>query len=415
MSWIDRLQPSISLTSPDGDLFEPQWIGNERSREKKLGIFTYPNVPGSLVQDLDVNSTKYPLTLYFSGTDNDKESDRFFRALEQKGTWQVEHPVRGKLTLQPMSFSENIMPISSGNVTVINSEWIEPLDESVFVSAVEMQSNIDSAVVEANEKALEEFVEKVSEVSGTARTAINNAASKIKGIVDRVLGPLAQLNDSITSSFNSISATIDSTITAVILAPAELAGQIQNLIQLPGNIIESTTEKFSSYSDLIDEIYNVDGNTAETFAVKDLAISSILSAVASISSGTDANSRVEIISQVEFVSELFDNSINNLDSDMDKVATDKIENQYISQEGTFPQNLLVSSLAVSYLLNASFDLSIEKRFTINEYTLPIFICIEEYGTDELLDFFYETNKITGSDFLLLSPGTEIIVYPGITP
>ena len=100
---------------------------------------------------------------------------------------------------------------------------------------------------------------------------------------------------------------------------------------------------------------------------------------------------------------------------MSKVQTDKIEDQYISQEGTFPQNLLVSSLAVDYLLKASFDLSIEKRFTIVENSLPILLCIQEYGTDELLDFFYETNKITGSDFLLLPAGTEVIVYPGITP
>ena len=295
MSWLDRLQDKISLTSPEGDLFEPLWVGNERSREKKLGIFTYPDVPGSLVQDLDVNSTKYPLTLYFSGSDNDKESNRFFKALEQKGVWDVQHPVRGKLILQPISFIESIEPVSSGNVTIVTTEWIEPLDQSVFVSAVQLQSKINGAVADANEKSLQSFVDSVSEVTGTARTAVNNATSKVKTAINKVLSPLAKINSSINSSFNSIQRAIDSTITAVILAPAELAGQIQNLIALPGNIIANTTETLGSYSDLIDELYGIDGDTAETFAIKDLALSAALSTVASIASGSNANSRVEII------------------------------------------------------------------------------------------------------------------------
>ena len=58
--------------------FDAFWTGNTRSREKKVGIFTYPKVKGSFVQDMDVNGVSYPLTLFFEGTDNDIEAQKFF-------------------------------------------------------------------------------------------------------------------------------------------------------------------------------------------------------------------------------------------------------------------------------------------------------------------------------------------------
>ncbi len=57
----DRLRPDIQLISPEGTIFIALWSGNDRSQDKKVGIFDYPLVDGSTVQDLGVSAAPYPL------------------------------------------------------------------------------------------------------------------------------------------------------------------------------------------------------------------------------------------------------------------------------------------------------------------------------------------------------------------
>jgi len=75
----DRLRPNIQLTSPDGTVFTALWRGNESSHVKKIGIFDYPGVAGSTVQDQNIKSATYPLTLQFVGPDNDLTAKQFRR------------------------------------------------------------------------------------------------------------------------------------------------------------------------------------------------------------------------------------------------------------------------------------------------------------------------------------------------
>ena len=56
MSWKDRLRGEIVLTSPDGDVFNAKWVGNDRSKEKKIGRFDYPDFDGSVIQDLGIKT-----------------------------------------------------------------------------------------------------------------------------------------------------------------------------------------------------------------------------------------------------------------------------------------------------------------------------------------------------------------------
>ena len=130
MTWIDRLSPTIDLTSPDGNIFDALWRNGPRSLTKKLGIFEFPGVKGAVVQDLDVGPTRWPLVIFFDGEDNDKEGTRFFKACKERGLWTIIHPVKGSLELQLISATELIDPVESGNITRFETEWIEPIPEA---------------------------------------------------------------------------------------------------------------------------------------------------------------------------------------------------------------------------------------------------------------------------------------------
>ena len=100
MTWKDRIQPSVKLTSPSGLEFTASWVGNDRTFQRKLGIFDYPGLNGVYVQDLGTSGVTYPLTLMFTGEDNDIEASRFFAACGNPGLWKIQHPTKGALNLQ---------------------------------------------------------------------------------------------------------------------------------------------------------------------------------------------------------------------------------------------------------------------------------------------------------------------------
>ena len=135
-SWQDRLRDHIKLTSPSGLEFTPGWKGDDVSLEKRVAQFNYPTVNGTVVQDQGRTGHTYSLTLYFEGSDNDTESLRFLRALDEVGPWTVVHPVDGTLILQPIgTVTRPTQPVTSGNLTVISSTWIVPYEAGAASSA----------------------------------------------------------------------------------------------------------------------------------------------------------------------------------------------------------------------------------------------------------------------------------------
>ena len=83
MSWVDRLRETIKFVSPSGRVFEALWIGNDRTKTKKLGQFSPPKRRGTIIQDLDVDSTVYPLNFIFEGTNHDIEASLFFQTCDE--------------------------------------------------------------------------------------------------------------------------------------------------------------------------------------------------------------------------------------------------------------------------------------------------------------------------------------------
>jgi len=151
MTAIDRTLDLLTLTSPGGDVFKAKYRGSERSRRKKLGVFSYPNVDGDEFQDLGSSSPEYPLTFYFTGVDHDLEQQRFFDATIQAGPWQVQHPVHGILKLQLVSITTNNQPVDDAMRTVITCEWIIPIDPETGELPAEIANKIRAKIGEIME------------------------------------------------------------------------------------------------------------------------------------------------------------------------------------------------------------------------------------------------------------------------
>ena len=419
MSWQNRLQPTIKLTSPKGNVFTPSWQGDPRNMGKKLGIFEFPKIKGLRIQDLDVGGIRYPLTLLFVGDDNDLEADRFFMACKERGLWSVVHPVRNLLKLQLVSVSEEIQPVTSGNITQIDTEWLEPQETTKKLLLPWIEQFVSAQSVIANTAASEQATEGIVQETFGLTKKIATETEKIVQVINNGLKSITEPIAEINSLISGIHRSITSTLSEITINIAELGGEIQQLVQLPVLATEDIIERINAYSSLILEIFTLipPGSEPEdknNILLLELVLSGIIVAVSQSAVSGILETRAQAVQTIENISSLFNDIINNLDDGQENFQTQTIDFQYFSQSQSFIDSVRIITLAFQYLQLSIFDLAIEKRFNLEAPRAPIEITITEYGelgeNDINFDNFITSNKLKGNEILILPSGREVVVY-----
>ena len=420
MSWEDRVKEFITLTSPLGDFYEAKWIGGSRTFSKKLGEFSYPNVQGTVVQDLDSTSFTYPLTIYFDGADHDLVSEDFITSTRQKGLWTINHPVKGNLFLQLVDITENNQPVEVGSYTKIDMNFIDPVKDEVITSIDEISDDILSQLVIIDEFASGQFTQ-ITQEDFSQISAIKETFRSIVGTASNIFSTLTESVAEINSQFNSIQNAINDTLDAVFVDPLRLAGQIQNLIALPALISANFENRFTAFQELASEIFKLspDDNDTSIEALnvvlsQELCLSSILAITPTIGASSEFQIRSETLGALDAITNLFTETTTELDSIQKNFDDVFIDNQYFSQQQTFNEIVKTTALSNKLLIQRTFDLKIARTIVLKKPESPLVITLKEYGSigenEENYELFLTSNNLSGDDILLLQSGREVVVY-----
>lgn len=419
MSWQDRVQGSIELTSPDGAVFSAKWVGNARSVEKKLGIFTYPKFDGAVIQDLGLAGTRYPLQLFFDGQDNDLESSRFFDAFSARGVWQIQHPTKGALALQPLNVTENIQPIESGSVTVFDTEWLQPVPPTSILSIAQLAATIRTQSRTVDDVALSHMTDTAKQQSVEQVNSIKNATESTLSVYDKTVASLLEFSGEVAAEAAAIRRGIADTLDTTPLDLTVLGGQIQAIVRTPSKITGDILQTLKPFADFIDQMSalpdeEADQNYLNILSIRELFLTSANSAVALVSASNPPGTRAQALEAADLVSSEFQIITDGLDGAQTQFEALRVDQQYFSQSTSFVESAQITAAATRYLLEASFDLAVEKRFTLDRERAPIEITITEYGElgddDSNFDLFIASNQLKADDILLLPAGREVVIY-----
>lgn len=419
MSWEDRTNSTIKFTSPTGREFTAYWRGNNRTKEKSLGKFKPPKKKGSIVQDLDVDATIYPIPIIFEGENGDLEASLFFETCSENGIWQIIHPTKGLLSLQLVSVTEKDQPVTSGNMWELDTEWIQPLTEDVIVSTAELAEAIEQQIKTLNQSASDQLGQVSDQTTASRIQVLKDSAGQVASTIKNGLESISNLSAEISNVTNSIQRATTSNLLNPTVAIESLATQIQSAAQLPALASNNTSERFGSYESVITNLSSISADLPNAegknvIAMKEIGLVSMVSTLPRIATTGTLSTRTEAVQLAESMSNIFQAMTDSLDEDQEFFAAEMITNRYFSQSSSYADLLRLIALGIKYILNESFDLKIEKRFRIGRDRTPIDITIEEYKSlgdnDENLDFFIATNKLKGEDILLLRAGTEVVVY-----
>lgn len=419
MSWITRLRSDIEMKSPKGSTFNPLWKGDAFSFEKKIGAFSPPDFKGSILQDLNIRAQAFPLTVFFTGSSYDLQGKRFMKALKEVGNWEIIHPTQGFLRLLLARVTYNDFPVESGNVVQVDTEWLEPANVTAGLSLLQIAAGIENIINTVNAVAEGQF-EEVILLNTPALSALLGVEANIIGNIASVdFENLFRLDPKVSAVFESTKRGITNTLSASTIDPCTLAAQFQTLIQTPLEASTNITGRLDTYTAFVGNIISrfPTGDTDDqknNVVLHEMILTAAIGGLAKIIITGNLQSRGQVIESVENLRANYNNISENLDIGQSRFQVRDLDEQYFSQSQTFNDATNLVYQSIDYLLKASLDLAIEKRFTLKHPRSPMEIAFTEYGTlgpnQENLDLFIDSNKLTGDEILLLPAGKEVLVY-----
>jgi hypothetical protein len=379
------------------------------------------------------------MTIYFEGKDNDLEARRFFAVAGENGPWEITHPIFGFFGLQLVRVRQLNQPIESGNITALETEWIEPIDPDTLLTARELAGIIDNQVKEVNTNMAQQIADKIKQTTEKLGQTIRDSVDKIGKITDVVLGPFATATDALTNLNRDIRQSLNDLTNSTILDVQAIVGQLQLLIENPAispkgsfqDLMDAygigpsrDTDKSGMVEGMLTLLPGGENSSRSAGDPTQLAINDTLMSesalIASICGGAivstanEPDSRAQAIESAQGFRDTFSEVLDALDAVQESTKEKPAGEQYFAQSDAYADTQLLVGQVMQLLLVRAFDLRVEKRFTLRKQRTPIEITIAEYGSlgenDENFDLFIRSNKLKGNEILMLPAGREVVVY-----
>jgi hypothetical protein len=413
----DRLKPEIIMFSPENQLeFVAKWSGSNNPTDRSVAEFKFPGVAGVKTQDLGAGGNRFPgMTIYFDDVDHDYTAKAFQQvATDERGLWTVIHPVQGEKNLQLLNFERLDQPVEAASYTAFRLNWVESIN-------IPPTGKLDLATLQfLTDQSNGDMVPQFNPVqtSFAPIQALKDSIAAVQAGFDQIFGPILQTVGEIQNQVNQIQKGITSALDAAVLNPLAIAGQIQELTQLPVLINQDFQSRFQRYEELANGIFD---NAPETtgdagrneILNQELTLSSLMVSVANVSASSEFTTRDEAINAIEKMTAFMANATNYLDNQQKLYQDKDIDEQYFSQSQAFGSILALRSASLRYLLSTLFDLSIERKITLKQDRCPVEIVATESGTfgdkDINLDLFIARNGLKNEEIRLLRAGTTVVL------
>ncbi|MBW1725986.1 MAG: DNA circularization N-terminal domain-containing protein [Deltaproteobacteria bacterium] len=409
MPWNDRLREA-AYTSPSGVRTVFDYEDVRKTIDKKTTGFEFPDADGTLVQDLGHSGRRYPLRIIFWGDDHDIDSDAFEAALIERGVGKLEHPVYGTVDVVPFgTITRNDQLKTAANQSIIELVFWETIGVNYPVSQTDPASSILSSVDEYNAASATEFEDVTNLETATEQSSLKNKYTAFTASVKSGLSAVADTQEDVQKQFDTINNSITQGMDLLIGQPLTLAFQTAIMIQAPARALTSIRARLDAYRNLANSFITGDdaiSTDANDFHAKDVfASTSITGSIVSVVNNqfdtkTEALEAAEaILDQFEAVQTWRDDNFNALS------ATE------IDTGSAYQQLQEAVALTAGFLVQISFTLKQERIVVLDRARTPVDLVAEFYGSiDDQLDFFINSNNLSGSEILEISRGRSVAYY-----
>ena len=413
MTWEARVQECVYV-SPSGVRTTLQYENVAKSFDRKTTAFEFPDADGTYVQDLGRTGRRYPMRIFFSGETYDLEADAFETSLFEKGIGKLEHPMYGTIDVVPFGAVNRRDDLkTAANQAVLELTFWETIRLVYPLGQSDPASRVLTAVEECNAASAERLDEATDLDTAVERTSFKSAFQQLLDRTSVGLDAIAETTDAVRKRFETIESSINQGIDVLISDPLTLAFQTVQLIQAPARAAAAIEARLSAYRDLAESIITGDGAFVEAgldsansnrFHARDLFVSSYITGSILSVVNNEFSTKTEAIAAADSILTLFDSAVEWRDGNFESL-------EQIDTGESYQQLQEATAIVVGFLVEISFTLKQERRRALDRNRTVIDLVAELYGTiDDDLDFFIESNGLSGSEILEIPAGKEIVYY-----
>lgn len=416
-TWEDRVKVA-KYTSAEGNSFVFDWEETEESYEHKTAVFRFPGKDGAEIPSQGVGEHRFPLTAFIYGEQYDTEAQKFMNILAERGNGILIHPIYGRKSVQVVSVKRTDKPLSAGSQAVISILFLE----SAKIFAQETVEDLEKRIVRKDKDfsitVPAEYEQEIGEATVPDDAKSVSRFKKNLGIMDSILAPIAAIKDDVNTFFKRVNLSLNNNLTNLVGKPLTLASQVMTLIKAPARIAQSIKLQIDGYRELADTLKftgfgvgttNDDRNKLlEMRFILGAITATFAEAVLLVSFGTKG----EALGAALDLQNFHDENTNFIENEEAKFQDTKLELLlYGDSQGTLFLNQIVE-LTANILSKKAFDLEQERTITLVRERNIYELSYELYGTsdNEKVDFLIESNRLIGSEIILIPQGREIVYY-----
>jgi hypothetical protein len=407
MSWVERIQNDLVITTGDGQQYRPQWMNAQKAQEFNIAEFEFIDVAGTLVNRSQPKANRYSLEIHFRGEDNLDERDAFQASSADPRAWVISHPFYGQITCQPISLS---FDNSLYNLTTVTGTVVETITLSgpvVTANPVDKiaadKDAVDLAIAAAFAVGPAPGTDEITSLTDSTQTAYTQGSAAVKTTED---------NEAYFNLFNEATAAIGAATSDPLLAMRAT----QALLNYPAQFSDNVTTRLNTLQDQFDKL----SETLSNYDTPSLKIgyegqaSAIIGAM-TVAASTPATgnyfNRGQVLIVINQLISVYNNYVIYIDS-------------LQSTNGGSPSSYIPNSLGlqnlsdlVKYTVSVLFTIAQgakQERSIVLEYDSNALLLTHRfYGLNDTgtnFDIFTDTNNIGINEILQIKKGRVILYY-----
>lgn len=409
MSWIDKIQTDLTITTGDGKTYAPNWLNASKGVEYNVAIFEFYALPGSLVKRGTPRGRKYAIDIMFQGEDHLDVAEAFEISSANPAPWKVAHPFYGNILVQPISLTfgneeYNISRITGMIVETISENAASASNVSPIEKIHEDKDLVDASLntTFANDVPNINAVD-ATKLSGNVSNTYNSVATQIKESLN---------SDAYFNAYNTAIAAINNPVYDTLTTMQA----VRDFITMPYSFADSVIARINMFVLQFDMLSGT-VNTLFTRTSKKIyennagmSISSMfLAAVTNI--GNAFVNATDVYSVIETLLSRYNKFIDDLDA----IQSDNGGNpdSYIPDADSITGLSSLAGLTISALLEIAVNGKQQRTLTLEADTNLITVANRVYtytGDDSIFDQLISTNNIGINELLMLEKGRKIVYY-----
>lgn len=407
MSWVERIESNIKITTGDGSVYEPLYMITEKSVEYNVATFEFPNIDGTLVKRGTPKGARYTFKLVFQGDDHLEQRKAFEKSNRDSRPWTVNHPIWDTLILQPTSLSYDPTGL---NTSVITGEMIETITDDA--PKTEIDPTLETVL--NIENSLEISSEQFSNNVAPTTTDINQMTDDVANAYS--IGSESVMTE---SQFNEYFDLFNTANAAILYAASDVSAAItavQDVLIYPFIFEDGVKNRLnllrSQFVKLSESIATLTGFNEKTIYATNSGV--ILNAMisASINPLADDYGNVkQVFEVIDIILDVQNQFITNLNTL--QTANGGQEDSYIPEFSTINSINNLVNYAVSQLFVIALTSAQERIVYLDEDSNAVLLAHRFYGLEEddsTIKKFMDQNEMGLSEILIVPKGRKVVYY-----